>query len=89
MWAAGHSDDVPSQAALKTVKLILSKGANPDLVDKRGQTALMIAAEMGHLSIVEHLLGIGAMDDVRDIEGRTALDLAESENHADVAKLLR
>jgi len=49
----------------------------------------MIAAEMGHLSIVEHLLGIGAMDDVRDIEGRTALDLAESENHADVAKLLR
>ncbi|SVB61008.1 uncharacterized protein METZ01_LOCUS213862, partial [marine metagenome] len=89
MWASGHSDDVPSQAALNTVKLILSKGAIPDLADKRGQTALMIAAEMGHLRIVEHLLAIGAKADLQDDEGRTAFDLAESADHSEVSELLR
>lgn len=79
MWAAGHANDVPAQEGLETVALLHRRGASLDLADDRGRTALMIAAERGHASIVGWLLDNGADPDVRDRNGARALDLAAGE----------
>lgn len=78
MWAAGHPDATPADAALRTVKLLLARGAKVDLVDDRGRDALMIAAGLGHDAIVRALLDAGADRTRRDKTGRSALDLAAS-----------
>ena len=51
MWAAGHADNAPLDGGLRTVKLLLARGAKVDFVDDRGLSALMIAAGLGHAEI--------------------------------------
>jgi len=79
MWAAGHTNDVPVTEGLATVRLLLEHDAGVNLVDDRGRTALMIAAERGHAEVVAALLAAGADATVRDAEGKTALDLASDD----------
>jgi len=55
MWAAGHSNDVPPMDAVKTIKLLIRRGARLDLKDNRGKTAQMIAADMGHHDVLKVL----------------------------------
>ena len=76
MWAAGYADTAPADGALRTVRLLLSRGAKLDLVDDRGRSALMIAAQLGHADIVEALLDAGAEKTLKDKSGKTARDLA-------------
>ena len=76
MWAAGFSDDVPEDDAVKLVTLLLDKGAKPDLQDDRGYTALMAAAELGHTGVVKLLAMRGADKALKSKEGKTAVDLA-------------
>ena len=78
MWAAGHPDNTAAEAALLTVKLLLSRGAKVDLVDDRGRDALMIAAGLGHGAIAQALLDAGADRTLRDKTGKSAIDLAAS-----------
>ena len=75
MWAAGHSNEVPSTEGVDTVKLLLARGASLEARDDRGRTALMIAAQRGHAQIVTTLLAVGADPKARDREGQTATDL--------------
>ena len=60
MWAAGHDDGAGVLDVDGTVTLLLDRGALIDASDNRGRTALMIAAELGHASVVELLLRRGA-----------------------------
>jgi uncharacterized protein len=76
MWAAGHPDNVSEEDGLRTVKLLLARGAKIDLVDDRGQSALMIAASLGHGPIAQALLAAGADRTLRNKNGKTAADLA-------------
>jgi ankyrin repeat protein len=76
MWAAGHSNDTPRQDGLDTVARILEAGPEIDAVDNRGWSALMIAAERGHLEIAELLLDRGADPSIADKQGRRAVELA-------------
>jgi ankyrin repeat protein len=76
MWAAGHTNDVPEGDGLATVRLLLERGASLELADDRGRTALLIAAERGHLRIVELLLEAGADPRVRDRQGLGLAELA-------------
>ena len=55
MWAAGHSNDVPPEDAVKTVELLLTRGAKPELKDNRSKTARIIAADMGHEAVFKVL----------------------------------
>jgi uncharacterized protein len=76
MWAAGHPDNTAAEAGLRTVKLLLSRGANVDLVDDRGRGALMIAAGLGYAEIARALIDAGADRTMRDKSGKSAAALA-------------
>jgi serine/threonine-protein phosphatase 6 regulatory ankyrin repeat subunit B len=67
------------------VKILLEKGANPDLQGKNGYTALMVASMNGHTDIVTELLNKSANPDLKNAEGKTALDLA---SNSDIMSLL-
>lgn len=60
----------------KTVIGILEGGARADLVDSRGRTALMMAAQEGFPDLVELLIQAGAGLDHGDSSGRRALHYA-------------
>jgi ankyrin repeat protein len=77
MWAAGHADNAPKDGALRTVKLLMERGATIDLADDRGRTALMIAASLNHGEIAQTLLAAGADRSKRDKAGKSAADLAD------------
>lgn len=52
------------------VSFLLSKGAHPDIQDKRGCTAAMLAAQLGNYAIVELLCQSHANLKLEDAEGR-------------------
>ena len=62
----------------KIVELLIKAGANIDLQDSRGRTALYIASLIGHTGIVELLIKAGANIDLQDSRGRTAFDRAKT-----------
>uniref|UniRef100_A0A6P7F814 Serine/threonine-protein phosphatase 6 regulatory ankyrin repeat subunit A isoform X2 n=1 Tax=Diabrotica virgifera virgifera TaxID=50390 RepID=A0A6P7F814_DIAVI len=71
------------------VGLLLSRSA--ELLqshDKHGKTGLHIAAQHGHLQMVEVLLGQGAEINSQDKNGWTPLHYAARAGHVDVVKLL-
>lgn len=78
MWAAGHSNDVPVREGVETVKLLIDRGAEIDLVDDRGRSALMTAAERDHAEIAMLLIEHGADATLTDLDSKTVLELARS-----------
>ncbi|KAI3135178.1 hypothetical protein DTO012A7_5591 [Penicillium roqueforti] len=70
------------------VRLLLEKGANPDLGDNNGQTPLLWAAKKGHEAVVKLLLEKGADPTLRDYSGQTPLSWAAGNGHEAVVKLL-
>lgn len=79
MWAAGHSNDVPVDEGVATVKLLIERGASLDLVDDRGRSALMTAIERDHGEIAVLLIEHGADATLVDGEGKSAMDLARTD----------
>ena len=78
----------------KVVKLLvceMPRDLNISMVDVQefNRTALMLAARLGHLEMIEILLqhpGINV--DLQDVNGMTALYIAARENHHEIAQLL-
>ena len=88
MWAAGFSNDVPPAEGLATVSLLLGLGAELNRRDNRGRTALMIAAEAGHVAVVERLLAAGADPALTDKSGLTAAEIARGAGYGVLATAL-
>lgn len=88
----------PLSHAVKFVNLariLLEKGANPDLTEYRGFTPLAISAEEGHSKTVEVLLDHRAQVNLQtdttsgnDSGGWTAMHIAAYNDHPDIVKLL-
>lgn len=68
-------------------RLVAATG-DPDVLQKQGYTALMIAAGNGFVDAVEVLLEAGANRTLKQGEGKTAADFARERGHAEIAKRL-
>jgi ankyrin repeat protein len=63
--------------------------ANPDVVDQSGRSALHLAADQGHLELMQVLLDHDASVDAEDGMGRrTPLYLAATKKDSEAVKLL-
>ena len=86
---ADDLSNAAEQGNVAEVNAILDN--NPSLLDEKdkwGSTALMYAAEMGHLPIAELLLNRGCAIDIQNKNGCTALICAAIDGHTDVARVL-
>jgi ankyrin repeat protein len=84
-WAVRGDDDKTEAATVKTVELLLNKGATWDATDKDGRTALHHAVEKDKIETVTLLLDHGIDMTITDKDGKKPLDIATS---AAVAKCL-
>lgn len=62
MAAIANDDDM--------IEFLLELGAHPDVMDLKGRTAAMRAAEFGHVNCLEKLLAAGANMTLNDLEGK-------------------
>ncbi|ETS82462.1 hypothetical protein PFICI_04338 [Pestalotiopsis fici W106-1] len=72
----------------ETAKLLLEKGANPNIGNWINTTALHSASIFGYTAIVELLLAKGADVDIRSKDDQTALYLASKWGRTEIVKLL-
>lgn len=84
-------DDLLNAASLgdlATARSLLSRGANTKHTNRKGRTALLLAAYHGHTEIVQLLLIAGARVTERDNNGNTPLLLAAKTGHTGTISLL-
>lgn len=78
-----------SHGRLEISKILLECGAEVNLRDNDGSTALMCAAEHGHSKVIALLLAHPDCDPlIEDNEGSTALKIALVNGHNDIGILL-
>jgi hypothetical protein len=70
------------------VRQLVRAGADLNVLDAGGKTALMGAAENGHINVVAALLELGAERHLENANGETALAMARREAWPDVLELL-
>jgi ankyrin repeat protein len=73
---------------LPCVQLLLSLGADIEIKDSKGKTALICASEKGHLDIVKELINNGANIDAKDNDGKTALIISSNIGNLEIVKEL-
>ena len=71
------------------VRALLLKGAKPDVVDVRGDSALVVASRSGQLPIVQMLIDSGAKINLRNKWGDSALMVAALNGQEKVVRYLR
>lgn len=89
----GHNGDIIFNAELfhwlyNLVRVLLAHGADFNLQNKDGITALMMSSYNGHTEIVELLIEHGADMHVVTSIGMTALRVSTDKGHKDITKLL-
>ncbi|CAN0031393.1 unnamed protein product, partial [Ectocarpus sp. 12 AP-2014] len=72
----------------KILRILLNKGADLSVVDKRGTTALILSAGYGHVAVTRMLVNAGADLDEADSAGFTPLHIAAVNDHSEVIKTL-
>ncbi|NXI76665.1 ANKR7 protein, partial [Rhipidura dahli] len=72
----------------KFVAILLEHGADPNLVDAEGNTALHLAVLSGNIAVAGLLLEHGARSDAQNQAGYTPLNLAVSKEHEEMLEHL-
>ncbi|MBI2374044.1 MAG: ankyrin repeat domain-containing protein [Deltaproteobacteria bacterium] len=70
------------------VETLLQAGANANLADAEGHTALIAAASAGKLECVRALVFGGAVIEIKDLKGLSAIERAYDDGHPDVGDYL-
>ncbi|MXP31372.1 ankyrin repeat domain-containing protein [Erythrobacter jejuensis] len=70
------------------IRFLTQKGANPNVVDKKGISPLMISSNLGHLDGVEAFLDAGARVDDTNSLGETPLISATHRRDFEMIRLL-
>lgn len=70
------------------VTMLLKAGANPDLISRNGQTALILAVGQGHSGSAELLINAGADVSVVDKLGMTAMKYAKLFKNEKIIRLI-
>ncbi|XP_072098228.1 pre-mRNA splicing regulator USH1G [Mobula birostris] len=81
LWAAYHGN-------LAALRVIVSRGGDPDKCDIWGNTPLHLAAANGHLDILSFLISFGANIWCLDNDYHTPLDMAAMKNHMECIRYL-
>ena len=71
------------------MKLLLDRGADINVKDKYGKTALHLAASCGYKAKAQLLLDRGADISATDNDSLTALQIAVKQGNQEVAEILR
>jgi ankyrin repeat protein len=79
----------PQARIAAIVKTLLDLGADPNVQDMGGNTALMWAVRWGNPEAIRLLAAAGADPAVRNRAGETALDQADARGYTEMVKLLR
>ena len=102
-WADANAADADGNTALmfavcacetagldssELVHLLLVNGADPNLKNNQGETALLIAAARGRFDLVQMLVRYGAKARKLDQRGDTAITLATQAHHDEIAVFL-
>ncbi|MFN2099810.1 ankyrin repeat domain-containing protein [Altererythrobacter sp. MF3-039] len=70
------------------IRFLAQRGANPNIEDKRGNTPIQIAAQLGFVEGIEELVKAGARVDVTNIAGETPLISAIHRRDSGMVRLL-
>jgi ankyrin repeat protein len=70
------------------VRFLKSHGANLDVTDEQGNTALMIATSRGNHRLAHHLVEQGADLQVRNLAGQSALDISAERGAMEIHEFL-
>ena len=89
MFAACACGLASNEDGLQLLYLLLANGADPNLKNNQGETALMIASARGRLDVVALLVAHGAEARKLDLRGDTAITLAMQAGHREIAEYLR
>lgn len=89
----GYSGATPLNVAMRKramlyVNYLLQNGADPNLADKNGDSALMIAARSGYLEGISAMIAATAAVDATNRQGETALIIAVQNRHLQAVKRL-
>ena len=76
------------QGDLAMLSALLDKGADTEVHDCHGKTALMIAVQTNHMELTKMLLAKGADTSVVDDEGLTPLEIAMNRNDDPMIEVL-
>jgi hypothetical protein len=68
--------------------LLIERGANLNAVNKRGETALMLATGAGNEKVIKLLIDKGADPQLKNLAGETAMNYANRRGNSSVSALL-
>jgi ankyrin repeat protein len=78
----------PSEVYEEIIRLLLNKGADVNIQDNSGKTALMIAVKNKNMEIIKLLLKKHADIKAKDNKGRTVLIIASDKDNEEIVELL-
>ena len=66
------------------LRTLVGAGADVNVLDKRGRSALALAATTGHVELVQELCSAGASASISDANGWSPLMFAAAGGHASI-----